>query len=157
YNLMDYFGRDRVFAPEFLRQVDPAQPLALLRECYGVAAAQTLINRMLALDFKFTLADNDLPKVMRTCELARVDVAFPMLDDAVVDFSGRLSPDLKLKGATLRYFFKEALRGFLPPEIISKKKHGFGLPFGLWLRTHEPLRQLVGDSLNALGKRGMVR
>ena len=40
----------------------------------------------------------------------------------------RLPPEYKLKGLTLRWFFKEALRGFLPDEIIAKKKHGFGLP-----------------------------
>ena len=53
--------------------------------------AQTLINRMLALDLKYTIADNDLPKVCRSCELAALDVGFPMLDDALVAFR-RVSP-----------------------------------------------------------------
>ena len=45
-----------------------------------------------ALDLRYTLADNDLPKVARTCELAGVEVRFPLLDDAVVAFSARLRP-----------------------------------------------------------------
>jgi asparagine synthase (glutamine-hydrolysing) len=112
---------------------------------------------MLALDLKFTLADNDLPKVLRSCELARIDVRFPLLSDALVTFSARLAPSLKLKRTRLRYFFKEALRGFLPDEIITKSKHGFGLPFGPWLRTHKPLQQIATDSLADLKKRGIVR
>ena len=47
-----------------------------------------------------------------------------MLDDALVAFSTRLSPTLKLKGTSLRYFFKQALGDFLPQEILNKKKHG---------------------------------
>jgi len=112
---------------------------------------------MLALDLRFTLADNDLPKVTRSCELAGVEARYPLLSDSIVAFSAGLSPYLKLKGTRLRYFFKEALRGFLPDEIIAKTKHGFGLPFGPWLQTYRPLRQLALDSLADLKKRSIVR
>jgi len=74
-----------------------------------------------------------------------------------VDFSLRLPTDYKLKGMKLRWFFKEALRGFLPDEVIAKKKQGFGLPFGVWLTRHDGLRQLAEDSLGSLGTRGIVR
>jgi asparagine synthase (glutamine-hydrolysing) len=90
------------------------------------------------------------------CELAGVDVAFPLLDDGLVDFSGLLPERLKLRGNRLRYFFKEALRDFLPAEILSKQKHGFGMPVGAWLTTHPGLRALAGDSLSSLKKRGVV-
>jgi asparagine synthase (glutamine-hydrolysing) len=112
---------------------------------------------MLALDFKYTLADNDLPKVVRSSELAAVDVRFPLLHDDLVAFSARLPPELKLRGARLRYFFKKALRDFLPPEIITKTKHGFGMPFGRWMQSHEPLRRLALESLADLKRRDIVR
>ena len=63
-------------------------------------------------------------------------VGFPFLDQALVDFSLRLPTEYKLKGLKLRWFFKEALRGFLPDEILTKKKQGFGLPFGVWATRH---------------------
>jgi len=68
-----------------------------------------------------------------------------------------LAPGLKLKGTRLRYFFKEALRGFLPDEIITKTKHGFGLPVGLWLQSHPPLLQLALDNLADLKRRNIIR
>ncbi|MDA8381963.1 MAG: asparagine synthase-related protein [Betaproteobacteria bacterium] len=157
YNLLQRFGPENVFTREFLATVDTARPLKLMGASYGAPGANSLINRMLALDFKFTLADNDLPKVTRMCELAGIDVAFPLLEPAVLDFALALPPRLKLKGTRLRFFFKAALRDFLPREIIQKQKHGFGLPFGLWLRTHQPLRELAFDSLSALKGRGIVR
>ena len=157
YNLLERMGPQNVFVPEFLAQCDRGVPLALIESVYGSANAGTQLNRMLALDRVFTLADNDLPKVSRMCELAGVEVAYPILDDAVVAFSLTLHPDLKLKGSKLRYFFKEALRDFLPPEIITKQKHGFGLPFGPWLVTHKPLRDLTYGCLERLKGRGMVK
>ena len=105
----------------------------------------------------FTLADSDLPKVRGTTALAGVGVRFPFLADEVLAFSLKLPADYKLKGLKLRWFFKEALRGFLPDEIITKKKQGFGLPFGLWATKHAGLKALALDSLASLRERGIVR
>jgi asparagine synthase (glutamine-hydrolysing) len=157
HNLLVRFGPGNVFTEDFLASIDRDGPRQLMRDVYDGAGADSLINKMLAYDFRFTLADSDLPKVVRSCELAGLPVSFPMLDDDLLDFSARLAPNLKLKGTTLRYFFKEALRGFLPDEIITKSKHGFGLPFGPWLRTHRPLNDMVMDRLSGLRKRGFVR
>jgi len=116
-----------------------------------------LIDRMLAYDWRFTLADNDLPKVTGTTRLAGEKVGFPLLDDDLLDFSMQLAPSLKVRRLTLRYFFKEALKGFLPDEIIRKRKHGFGLPFGPWLVRHAPLRELAQGALDQLAQRGLIR
>jgi asparagine synthase (glutamine-hydrolysing) len=80
-----------------------------------------------------------------------------MLDDDLADFSLRVPAALKIKGLKLRHFYKEALTGFLPEKIIAKSKHGFGLPFGEWLRDSARLRELVDDSLLSLKKRNIVR
>ncbi|WP_374487568.1 asparagine synthetase B [Zoogloea sp.] len=156
YNLLIRLGADQVLTPAFLARVDQRAPHALQKEVWNAAQASTQINRMLAFDWRFTLAENDLPKVVGTTRLAEVDVAFPLLDDALLDFSCTLPPEFKLKGFKLRWFFKEALRGFLPDEIITKKKHGFGLPFGVWACKDAALRQLAGDTLNALVRRNIL-
>ena len=49
------------------------------------------------------------------------------------------------------------MRGFLPDEILVKKKQGFGLPFGVWLTRHEPLRKLAAESVHALVGRKVLR
>lgn len=157
YNLLDRFGAGAVFTERFLSGVDTGAPRELQRAVYGRTQAGSLIDRILAYDWRFTLADNDLPKVTGTTHLAGVPVGFPLLDDDIVDFSLRLSPALKVRGLTLRFFFKQALHGFLPIEIIRKRKHGFGLPFGPWVTRHEPLRALARGALAGLVERGIVR
>lgn len=157
YNLLVRLGLTEVLTPEFLAQVQPEDTLHQQRETYNSADGHALVNRMLWYDWKYTLADNDLPKVIGATSLANIEVGFPLLDDRLLDFSLRLDPELKLKGLTLRWFFKEALKDFLPPEIITKKKHGFGLPFGVWVVEHNGLRQLALDSLNLLRSQGIIR
>ena len=136
--------------------MDRGSPASLMVDAHKNFSRASLINQMLGIDLKITLADNDLPKVMRMCELAGVEVTFPLLDESVVEFSAQLPANLKLHGTQLRYFFKEALRDFLPAEILTKQKHGFGLPVGAWLTTHPQLMALNRDSLSSLKARGIV-
>ncbi len=157
YNFLHTATLNEIFTTTFLAQIDSQQPIALLRDPYFRTQAISPINRMLHLDWKQTLADNDLRKVCRMCEAAGIEVRFPLLDDRIVAFGALLPPSYKVRGTYLRWFFKEALRDFLPPEIISKSKHGFGLPFGLWMHDHAPLRQLAYDSLDSFRRRGYMQ
>ncbi|HRO58339.1 MAG TPA: asparagine synthase C-terminal domain-containing protein [Burkholderiaceae bacterium] len=161
YNLVNFLGTDTIFTGDFLARVKREQPLALEREVWARAKAlaepMSQVDKLLAWDFKFTLADSDLPKVTRMCHAAGVEVAFPMITHGLVEHSLRLRPEQKLKGQRLRHFFKESLRGFLPDEIIEKKKQGFGVPFGDWLLSHERLRAKADDALRSLAARGVIR
>ena len=158
YNLLMRVGLEEVFAPAFLREIDADEPKRHQRDVYSMCPpSASLVNKMLAYDWRYTLAENDLPKVIGSARLAHVDVGFPFLDDRLLDFSVNLPTDYKVRRLKLRWFFKEALRGFLPDEIIAKKKHGFGLPFGTWAVSHAPLNKLARDSLHDLAGRGLVR
>ncbi len=157
YNLITRLGLEKTLTNNFLAQVDISSPLRHQRNVWAGAKTANNTNRELAFDWRYTLAENDLPKVCGTTRLAGLEVGFPMLDDDLLAFSLRLPVDYKLKGLKLRWFFKEALRGFLPDEIITKKKQGFGLPFGVWATRNEPLRKLASDSVHGLVDRGILR
>ena len=110
---------------------------------------------MMHLDLRVTLADGDIRKVSRMCELAGVRVRYPFLEDGLVAFSGTVPPDLLLTGGELRGFYKWALRDFLPAETLAKKKMGFGLPYMTMLQGYGPLREMASDSLRTLRRRGL--
>jgi asparagine synthase (glutamine-hydrolysing) len=157
YNLLRRLGSASVLTADFLAQVDEQEPMRAQREVWQAARGDALINRMLAFDWRYTLAENDLPKVCGTTRLANVEVGFPLLDQRLLDFSMQLPAEFKLKGLKLRWFFKESLRGFLPDEILTKKKHGFGLPFGVWACKDAGLRTLMQQTLGALEQRNIVQ
>jgi asparagine synthase (glutamine-hydrolysing) len=157
YNLVMRLGVHDVLTPAFLAQVDTGAPLQQQRAVWQATHQGSHLNQQLAFDWRYTLAESDLPKVLGATGLAGIGVGFPFLDDRLVDFSMRLPTEYKLKGLKLRWFFKEALRGFLPDEIITKKKQGFGLPFGVWATRDDKLKALASESLNSLATRGVVR
>lgn len=157
WNLFYRTAPSDVFEPEFASIIDPRRPIEAMAQVYGNVPPCTLLNRMMHYDWHYTLADSDLRKVITMCELAGVHVSFPMLDPEVIELSLRVPTSSKMEGRELRSFYKRAMRGFLPQEVLEKKKHGFGLPFGVWLKEHSPLRELIFGHLHRLGQRGIVR
>jgi asparagine synthase (glutamine-hydrolysing) len=156
-NLLMQLDPAKALTKDLLARVDINEPAQHMQATWDECQAGALVNRMLAYDWRYTLADSDLPKVRGATAMAGILVGYPLLADRIADFSMTLQPEWKLKGFKLRWFFKEALRGFLPDAIITKKKHGFGLPYGPWMAKHPELRRLAEDSLNGLVERGMVQ
>jgi len=157
YNLLHRLGMQEVLTQGFLSSVQADEPRRQQREVWALAQADNDLDRMLAFDWRYTLAESDLPKVRGSAHLAGMEVAYPFLNDALVEFSMRLPQSYKLRGFKLRWFFKEALRDFLPDAIITKQKKGFGLPFGVWATQHAGLKALASDSLLSFATRGVVR
>jgi asparagine synthase (glutamine-hydrolysing) len=146
-----------VLAPDALREIDTRAPQLLADSIYDGPRDASKVQRMMQLDLRVTLADTDLRKVVRMCELAGVRTRFPFLHDDLAEFSARLPETLLMEGGKLRQFYKDAMRGFLPDAIIDKQKHGFGLPYTAFMNSHTPLRDLVCDSLTSLKRRGYFR
>ena len=157
YNFVQQYGVDEMFNHDFLTQVNCQEPALQQRKRYLECSSDNPVDRMLYLDWKFTLADNDLVKVKKMCELAGVKVHFPLLDRSVVDFSCRVPAAIKLPGHELRDFYKNACKGFLPDATLSKSKHGFGLPFGIWMKENETLMKLSIDCLESFRARNILK
>jgi len=157
FNLLMQLGPAAVLTADFLGRIDAGEPSRHTRATWDECTTPSLVNRMLAYDWRYTLADSDLPKVRGAAQMAGIAVGFPLLADSLADFSLTLPANWKVRGFKLRWFFKEALRGFLPDEIITKKKKGFGLPFGVWATRTPALRQLCEESLVSLAQRDIVR
>lgn len=157
YNFLNRLGAESIVSEALWRSVDPELPLNLDRAVYGAPREASTLNRMLYLDWQHTLTDNDLRKVNRMCQLAGIEVEYPMLDDHLVEFSTRVSSARKMRGNRLRDFYKRAVVGLLPDQIINKSKHGFGLPFGIWMAEHPGLQALAADNLARMRRRSYVQ
>lgn len=149
YNPVSALGKEAIFSPEFLNSVNGYNPVAWASELYDTAQAEDELNKLLYIDMKFTITDNDLRKVNAASGKAGLGVAYPLLDNKLVDLAATMPVSLKVKGKALRYLFKRAFAGFLPAEIIHKKKHGFGLPIGVWIRTKKNVADFVQDALRS--------
>ncbi len=153
YNFLHQISPATTFNSSLLESINTNNPINHLQAYYNAPNNASSLNRMHYMDWKRTLADNDLRKVSQMCQLAGVEVKYPFLDSDLVDFSCSIPSQTKLKGLQLRHFYKQAMKGFLPNEILTKSKHGFGLPFGVWMKTNKDLQALAYDNISSLKER----
>jgi asparagine synthase (glutamine-hydrolysing) len=135
------------FTENFTNSIERDFPVKIPREHYQKAAGAAPLNRLLYMDLKMCIADNDLFKVNQMGTAAGVTVCYPYLDRKLAEVTGRIPARLKLKGFKKRYIFKRAFKSLLPDEILKKKKHGFGLPIARWLRSHASFKELARSLL----------
>ena len=118
YNLLRRLGVANVLAPAFAATIDAEDPLRQQRDVYGTSGGASLINRMLAYDWKYTLADNDLPKVVGATNAAGIVAAFPLLDERLVDFSLKLRAASQAEEAEAALLFQGSA-----PRLPSRSDH----------------------------------
>jgi asparagine synthase (glutamine-hydrolysing) len=147
YHLLLSTPPEEMFEPGLLESAPPETWLNVAEEHFRSAVAEDDLNRLLYLDVKMTLADNDLRKVLGTAEMAGVRARFPLLDYKLAELSGRVPAALKMRGFEKRFIFKEAMKEILPHNVLYKKKHGFGVPVALWFLQDPRLESLVSDVL----------
>jgi asparagine synthase (glutamine-hydrolysing) len=151
YSYSFFFAQEGagLLTPEFARVIDLEAPWRTVQRHYADVAADSDLNRLLHVDLKLTIGDNDLLKVVQTAELAGIGVRFPMLDHRLAEFTGTWPARYKVFGLQKRYLFKRAFRQLLPDAVLKKRKHGFGVPVAEWLRSHPGFRDLMRDTLGS--------
>ncbi|OGR28062.1 MAG: hypothetical protein A2277_14790 [Desulfobacterales bacterium RIFOXYA12_FULL_46_15] len=147
YNLLSEVNPALIFQDDFIHAVNFNSFLDIAKTHYQNAAPANDTDRLLYLDMKFTITDNDIRKVTQMVEAAGLRVRYPLLDRDLVDFSATVPPGLKVKWKKNRYIFKQAMKGFLPDEIITKSKHGMGLPVTPWFKQDKGMKALLYETL----------
>jgi asparagine synthase (glutamine-hydrolysing) len=113
------------------------------------------LQRMLALEQRFFLADHNLLYTDKMSMAAGVEVRVPFLDNDLVQLANALPFGMKQRGAHGKWILKKAMEPYLPHHVIHRPKTGFGAPVRRWLRYE--LREWVGTMLAAdtLRRRGL--
>ncbi|MGC1165457.1 MAG: asparagine synthase (glutamine-hydrolyzing) [Solirubrobacterales bacterium] len=145
-SLMSHFTPTDIAAlctPGFLESA--GNPAAAWEETLAPPTVPGL-DRYLALDTETYLPGDLLLKVDRMSMAAALEVRSPFLDYRVYELAAALPPRMKLRGRTTKWALKEiARRRGLPADLVHRRKQGFGVPVGAWLRGE--LRPWVEDLL----------
>ena len=108
---------------------------------FNAANAEDLVDKMLYTDLMTRMPDHLLPIVDRMAMAHSLESRAPLVDYKLVEYAAAIPASLKLKGGNLKYILKKVAARYLPPELINRKKQGFGFPIGIWMRTQ--LRPLM--------------
>jgi asparagine synthase (glutamine-hydrolysing) len=111
------------------------------------------LDRLLALNVDTYLVDDLLVKMDRTSMAHGLEVRSPFLDTALVEFAFRLAPSLKARGLSLKRVLKAAVEDLLPPDILRRRKRGFGVPLDRWFRQdlETYTRSMLGPGAHVRG------
>ncbi len=69
------------------------------------------------------------------CRLAAGEVRPPLLDHRVVAFARRLPRGMRIHGGETKWLLRRVLDRYVPRELVSRPKMGFGIPLASWLRA----------------------
>ena len=134
-----FFENSAVFSGRFQRALlrDPAMltdrdPYAEALRCYDEARGGSL-NRMSHTDMQTYLVEL-LMKQDQMSMAASIESRVPFLDHEFVEHAVTLPGRYKLRGWQTKAVLREALRDLIPPQILARRKMGFPVPVGRWLR-----------------------
>jgi len=113
------------------------------------------LERLLALEQRFFLADHNLIYTDKMSMAVGVETRVPFLDLNLVAFAARIPSRYKQRGSAGKWVLKKAMEPHLPREVIYRSKTGFGAPLRRWMRVE--LRGLLADVLSErrLRERGL--
>jgi asparagine synthase (glutamine-hydrolysing) len=128
-----------------------------LADAFAAATSGDELNQMLSVDAQTQLPDDLLLLTDKMSMAVSLECRVPLLDHELVELAARMPQEVKIRGGRLKHALKAALQDILPPDILERKKRGFGTPMGAWLKGDlAPLmRELLSPA--SIEVRGLFR
>ncbi|RVT93781.1 XrtA/PEP-CTERM system amidotransferase [Sphingomonas crocodyli] len=108
----------------------------------AAAPARDGLDRAQYADMQIWLPGDILTKVDRTSMAVSLEAREPLLDYRLIEFAARLPVSMRVRGTTGKWLMKQAMRRYLPDDILFRKKMGFVTPISAWFRG--PLAEEAG-------------
>jgi len=140
---------DSLLKPDYKDLIGAADSVGHISRCYERLDSGDTVNTMLAVDRETYLPDDLLFKIDIATMSHGLEARSPLLDHHLVKYVAGLPGNLKLRGFKKKYILKEALNDILPPQILKRKKRGFDVPIGLWLK--DELKEICRAALSDNG------
>jgi asparagine synthase (glutamine-hydrolysing) len=151
--VFDEADRRALYAPDFAAAVRGIDPYVHQLPNLSAAPGRGWAERMMEYDLKTYLPNDVLTKVDRMSMRASLEAREPLLDHRLVELAARIPSSLKIRGGVGKHILKRVMAPYLPAAVLQKRKQGFSVPLGTWLRTD--LRQDILDTLRSGNGHGL--
>lgn len=119
---------------EFVFRTRTAKAISYVQPWFEGNGEIDVVDRALMADTAHYLPNDLLVKVDIASMAVSLEARSPFLDHHVMEFAASLPARYKLRGLTTKHLLKNALKGLLPAENLTRSKMGFGVPIGKWFR-----------------------
>ncbi|HEY0081460.1 MAG TPA: asparagine synthase-related protein, partial [Pyrinomonadaceae bacterium] len=133
-SVLDTQAKDSLYTDEFRREMGGHEAADFLAPWFAHANGAGVVDASLLADTMTYLPNDLLVKVDIASMAVSLEARSPFLDHHVIEFAASLPENLKLRGLTTKYLLKRVLAKLLPAENLQRRKMGFGVPIGHWLR-----------------------
>src|SRR5262245_38113814 len=148
-----FFSADEkpsLLSHDVMGQIEGPDPESRLAAHFDRYANLPWPSQMMRFDAETYLPEDVLTKVDRMSMAHSIESRVPLLDNEVIEFASSLPAPIKIKGGRRKHVLKEVAATLLPPEILNRRKQGFGVPLGTWFRGNDhpgAIRELFVDTL----------
>lgn len=127
-------AKQNLFTQEFREQSANQDSSRFLDEWFSKANGSGILDATLMTD-QMTYLPNDLLVKVDIASMANsLEARSPFLDHKVIEFAASLPENLKMRRFETKSLLKKAAARLVPPEVIYRRKMGFGVPIGSWFR-----------------------
>ena len=132
------FGPDHkqdLYSESLLNELGDNDAIDYLLRYFDSPQAKDDIDKMLYTDVKTRLADHLMTVGDRMTMAHSLEGRSPYVDQRFAEFVGQMPAKYKLNGRRLKYALRQAARGYLPEDLITRPKQGFSFPLAYWFRN----------------------
>jgi asparagine synthase (glutamine-hydrolysing) len=108
-------------------------PYAAYHAALERVEGKPLVSRLLYADAQ-TYLHELLMKQDQMSMAASIESRVPFLDHPLAEWVAKLPQRMKLRGTTTKWILRAAMKDRLPDPILQRRKMGFPVPMGAWLR-----------------------
>jgi asparagine synthase (glutamine-hydrolysing) len=140
-------NKGSLYTSDFTKILGQSEGVRLFRELGTRVKSKNSLDPLLYLDSKTYLPGDILTKVDRMSMAVSLEARAPLLDHKLIEMVSRIPASLKIKNNETKYIFKQAIKSFVPHEILNRPKQGFGLPIQQWINNqlHDRIHQTLTD------------
>ena len=144
---IDEAGRRRLYSSDYLALLSESgsEPERVIREAWAATSGVDLLDRMQEVDIRTWLPNDLIPKMDIATMAHALEARSPFLDHQLMEFAASIPAELKLPGMRKKGLLRDAVRPWLPPEVLDLPKQGFCVPMAEWLRGD--LREMAANVL----------
>lgn len=127
--------KQEIYTDHFRRQLNGTRPIESVESWFEQAAELNVVDATLLTDIMTYLPSDLMTKVDIATMAVSLEGRSPFLDHKVIEFAASLPVNLKIRGAKTKGLLKKVAAKLVPPEVIYRRKMGFGVPIAVWFRT----------------------
>jgi asparagine synthase (glutamine-hydrolysing) len=133
-SVFDTAAKEDLYSDDFRQQTQGVRAADLLTPWFQRANGAGIVDAALLADINTYLPNDLLVKVDIATMAVSLEARSPFLDHHLIEFAASLPEKFKVRGLTTKYLLKRMLKKLLPAENLDRRKMGFGVPIGHWLR-----------------------